>query len=115
VELEVIWSGRKQDGYLCIPPPEVRDLSHVQPMSFHDTPSSKRLYRTRTDRSRMRQKIREILRMRGTMTVKDLRKRVGDKDTQFYNVLTRMVRHGQLESPERGIVRMAVQRPQEAA
>ena len=100
MELEVVWSGAMKDPngnhvYLCIPPPEVRDLSHVQPMVLRGTPG-KRLYRTRMDRGQMRQQIRAVLRQRGTMTTKDLRKCMADKDPQFYNVVTRMVRHGML-------------------
>lgn len=113
MELEVVWRGNNQGKYLCIPDPEVRDLSHLQPMVLDDEPLKR--YKPHQDRSKMRQKIREILRMRGTMTVKDLRKKVGDKDPQFYNVLTRMVRHGVLDSPAYGVVRMAVPRPQAMA
>lgn len=108
MEYEVVWAGRKQDGYLCIPPIEIRDFSHLQPMILHDEKGPRRLYRARVDRGRMRQQIRAVLRMRGTMTVKALRKAVGDKDPQFYNVLTRMVKHGVLERPQEGIVRLAL-------
>ena len=108
MEYEVIWNGAR-DAYLCIEPYRPRDLSYVPPLVVSQA-RYQRTFRTYQDQSRMRQQIRTALRRRGTMTVKALRKAIGAKDVQFYNVLGRMVKHGVLERPEHGIVRLALSR-----
>ncbi len=102
-EFEVVWSGAHKDTYLCVTEPRIGDMSHLAPMVIPDEVPKKHL-RPHQSRVEMHQQILAVLAGRGPMTVRDLRTALGTNDAQFYNLVSRMTRHGVILRPERGFV-----------
>lgn len=101
IEYEILWNGSHKDTYLCIPPVEVRDLSHVEPVIV-DIRERLR-YERRHDE---RKQILALLATKPRWSVEDLRIAVGIESAVFHGILHRLEKSRHIKHLGFGVVRL---------
>jgi len=98
MEYEIVWCGAHKDRYLCIPEPEVRDLSHVKPAGHTVNPWK---YESREP---LRQRVLAVIATRKTWFSGALRLRMGIDRATFFNLIRDLETKGFVTHPSRGVV-----------